>query len=80
MSVEVLDISIIGLAIGGLVHMVPVSLFTHNHTTLLRVSKVEVGFDCQLYVTTHSHCLTLSDGLLVDMASTIFTVAIRRIH
>ena len=55
--VEVLDISIIGLAIGGLVHMLPPSLSSHNHTTIcvhMRLTKAEVGFDCQLYVTAHS--------------------------
>ena len=55
MCVEVLDISIIGLAIGGLVHMVPhLSLHTQRYHS--DVHEVEQGFDCQLYVTTHSHC------------------------
>ena len=44
---EVLDISIIGLAIGGHVHMLP---HLSSHTTAPGL----VGFDCQLYVTTHS--------------------------
>ena len=63
MSVEVLDISIIGLAIGGLVHMVSrLSLRTQPYHSLCEVEQGWCGFDCQLYVTTHSHCLTLSDG------------------
>ena len=78
MSGQVLDISIIGLTIGGLVHMVPLSLFTHNHTTLMcvRLSKAEVGFDWQLYVTTHSSLV----AFCWIWPSTIFTRAIRRIH
>ena len=59
---EVLDISIIGLAIGGHVHMLP---HLSSHTTAPGL----VGFDCQLYVTTHSQRLPLSDGVLVDMAA-----------
>ena len=38
-------------------YALPISLFTHNHTTIcvhMRLTKAEVGFDCQLYVTTHS--------------------------
>ena len=78
MSGQVLDISIIGLTIGGLVHMVPLSLFTRNDTTLMcvRLSKAEVGFDWQLYVTTHSSLV----AFCWVWPSTIFTRAIRRIH
>ena len=56
----------------------PLSLLTRNNTTLMcvRLSKAEVGFDWQLYVTTHSSLV----AFCWVWPSTIFTRAIRRIH